>query len=375
MNVLILTPDRVGSTLLQRLITIYMAGHQYDRPVINLHELTNGINLYYNTTYNREILGKPPGNDWSYYQSLEEIVNLLDKADHYKTARLAHYHINKRKDSLADQFRFYEYLNKNFFIISCRRENLFEHALSWSIVAHSKQLNVFSHYEKFNTYYEIYKNGITIDQTNLTNNLNRYKIYLDWVETYFEVNSYFNYEQDLKNIENYILNLDIFPNQEKRTWNDIFSIEWNDWNKCHKLISDLGSVEDIKMLEYDQTKSTAHAVAKLETQLTLADQKYLLEHGKKYKNASDAIRQLVDNGTLVLGVPIKLQTLAEKRKIIKNFDMCLYTYHKWVDTNKLGTKYTNEKLKLIGDQEVKEWYQDVHKTLQLEAYVDNKWFS
>lgn len=366
MNVLILTPDRVGSTLLQRLITIYMAGHQYDRPVINLHELTNGINLYYNTTYNREILGKPPGKDWAYYQSLEEIVNLLDKVDHYKTARLAQYHIKKREDSLADQIRFYEYLNKNFFIISCRRENLFEHALSWAIVGHSKELNVFSHYDKFNKYYDIYKNGITIDQTNLTNHLYRYKTYLNWVETHFEVNSYFNYEQDLKNIENYILNLDIFPNQERRTWNDIFSIEWNDWNKCHKLISDLGSVEDTKMLEYEQTKSAVHAVAKLETQLTLADQKYLLDNSEKYNKAYEGISELVTNGTLVSGVPIKLQTLAEKRKIIKNFDECIKTYNKWVNNNNLGTKYTSEELKLIGNQEVKEWYQDVPKTLLLE---------
>ena len=43
MNVLILTPDAVGSTLLQRTITIYMQFHEFDRPTINLHELTNGL--------------------------------------------------------------------------------------------------------------------------------------------------------------------------------------------------------------------------------------------------------------------------------------------------------------------------------------------
>lgn len=62
MNVLILTPDRVGSTLLQRLITVYMNFHEFDRPVINLHELSNGLVKYYNPAYQREVLGKPNGS-------------------------------------------------------------------------------------------------------------------------------------------------------------------------------------------------------------------------------------------------------------------------------------------------------------------------
>ena len=56
MNVLILTPDAVGSTLLQRLITIYMQFHPYDKPVINLHELTNGLVKYYNSNFQQELI-------------------------------------------------------------------------------------------------------------------------------------------------------------------------------------------------------------------------------------------------------------------------------------------------------------------------------
>jgi len=366
MNVLILTPDRVGSTLLQRLITIYMAGHQYDKPVINLHELTNGLQYSYNTTYNRELLGKP-FNNWGYYQSLDEIINLLEKADHYKTARLAQYHIIQREDSLPNQIKFYNYLNENFFIISARRENLFEHGISWSISNHSKKLNVFSHEEKINVFYDIYKNGITVDQTVLINHLNRYKNYLKWVDNHFQVNSYFNYEKDLPNIEDYILNLDIFPNREKKTWNDIFSIEWNDWNKCHKLISDLGSMENVNLLEYDKSISKELVVLdKLKSNLSILDQQYLVDNGKKYIDAYNGIQDLVKNGTLVTSVPIKLQTLAEKRKIIKNFDQCVETYNIWVEENNLGQKYTDSELKLISNQEVNNWYKDVPKTLLLE---------
>ena len=367
MNVIILTPDRVVSTLLQRLITIYMAGHTYDKPVINLHELTNGLQKYYSPTYNREILGKPQLDKWGYYQSLEEIVNLLDGADHYKTARLAQYHLITREDSLPDQVRFYNYINENFFVISGRRENLFEHGISWCIAAKSKKLNVYTHAEKIDSFYDMYKNGITVDPHALTYHLNRYKNYLKWVDDHFNVSSYFNYETDLKNIENYILNLDIFPNQEKKSWNDIFSIEWSDWNKCHKLISDIGSVEDVKLLGYEANSSKELMVLdKLKTSLSLVDQNFLIAHGEKYVNAYQGINQLVDNGTLVTGVPIKLQTLAEKRKIIKNFDQCVETYNKWVDENNLGNKYTDDELKLISNNEVKNWYQDVPKSLLLE---------
>ena len=43
MNFLILTPDGVGSTYLQRALTIYLntSGHEY----FNTHELLNGVEL------------------------------------------------------------------------------------------------------------------------------------------------------------------------------------------------------------------------------------------------------------------------------------------------------------------------------------------
>jgi hypothetical protein len=175
----------------------------------------------------------------------------------------------------------------------------------------------------------------------------------------------------LKDIESYILNLDIFPNKEKKSWNDIFSIEWNDWNKCHKLISDLGSVEDIASLGYDgneknTTEKKLIVIDKLSNNLSLTDQNYLKQHSEKYTNTFKGIQELVQTGTLPTGVPIKLQTLAEKRKIIKNFDQCVETYNIWVEENNLGQKYTDSELKLISNNEVKEWYNDVPKNLLLE---------
>ena len=161
MNVLILTPDAVGSTLLQRLITIYMQFHQFDRPVINLHELTNGLARYHNTQFGQDMLGKREGA-WGYHQSLEEIVSLLSSVDHYKTSRLAHYHILNRQDLIEQQVPFYQYLNDNFYIISCRRHNVFEHALSWGLNKITKKLNVYSGDEKIDTFFDLYHSGYII---------------------------------------------------------------------------------------------------------------------------------------------------------------------------------------------------------------------
>lgn len=364
MNVLVLTPDRVGSTLLQRLITVYMNAHEYDKPVINIHELTNGIEPYYSPTYNKEVLGKPK-KQWGYYQTLEEVVDLLAKADHYKIARVALNHLQSRKDKIEDKLQFYNYLNDNFYIISARRQNLFEHAISWCIFTVSKRLNVYTHDEKVDTFYNIYKHGISIAKNTLNNYLYQYKEYLDWCN-HFQIASYFEYERDLPNIEKFVLDLDIWPTSQKKTWNDIFGIEWGDWNKCHKLISDLGSAEDVKLLEHTPETSTALTVQKLQNNLSLIDQNYLAQNSEKYKTAYYGIQELVKSGALVSGVPIKLQTMAEKRKIIKNFDECIEWYNDWVDLNGLGEKYTDTDLKLIANNEVKQWYFDAPKHLLLE---------
>lgn len=87
MNVLILTPDRVGSTLLQRLVSVY--AHTNDL-TINLHELTNGLVNYHNDTYNRSVLGKKR-KQLGYHQSLETVTGLLKDCNYRVVSRLAHF--------------------------------------------------------------------------------------------------------------------------------------------------------------------------------------------------------------------------------------------------------------------------------------------
>lgn len=418
MNVLILTPDAVGSTLLQRLITIYMQFHHYDRPVINLHELTNGIVKYHNPVLNQEVLGKKDGA-WGYYQTLQQVVELLSSVDHYKTSRLAHYHIKNRQDSMADQVPFYQYLNDNFYIISCRRHNLFEHALSWSLSKVTKKLNVYNDDEKISSFFEYYKQGIDLDPNSLINTLNAYRDYTDWCNNHFNVASYFYYEEHLPRIEQYILNLPIFAQQtQKLTWKDNFNIDFDQWNLGRYLSSDLGtlaleapqkfaqlsnnasvtkidkgvthflqmyeqvadpswpkisSLEDYKNLpekirqEVEQERKVQVPMASDVTyQVTLSQpltellpeqhQTFLNQHKDPLDRSLRQLKAMVKTGVLVSVPPIKKQTLAEKKHIVKNYQHLLDVYNQWIEQNPgMGRPLENSTLDQFAELERARW--------------------
>jgi len=399
MNVLILTPDAVGSTLLQRLITIYMNFHQYDRPVINLHELTNGLTKYHNAAFDQEVLGKKEGS-WGYHQSLKQIVELLNGTDHYKTSRLAHYHIRNRQDPLEQQIPFYQYLNENFYVISCRRHNVFEHALSWCLSKITKKLNVYSGDEKIDTFFDLYKTGIDIDPNSLIQTLNAYRDYVKWCNDHFNVANYFYYDEHLPHIEKYILSLPIFSQQTKLlSWQDNFDMDFNTWNRCRYIESDLGTlaldhpekfaqltdhtktiktstelrlffagyhkvsdsswpaistVEEYKNLpeqirneveekhgltlpvDPDQSTHLVNytALSQPLTELLPADRLDFLNHCQpKYQTSLETISNMVATGIIINPPPVKKQTLAEKKHIIKNYNHLLEVYNQWIVLN------------------------------------------
>jgi hypothetical protein len=375
MNVLILTPDRVGSTLLQRVLTVYMLRKGFDKPVINLHELTNGLEKYYNEILSQEVLGKPKGTQWGYYQTLLEIETLLKSIDHYKTTRLAHYHIVNRQDSMVDQLKFYEYLNDNFFIIGCRRENLFEHALSWGIQGHSKKLNVYNAEEKINSFYNIYKNKITIPEQTITNYLNKYKEYINWSDSYFNVQSYWNYDTDIKDIEKYVLNLDFMHGSESNSWYDMFGQDFDTWNTCHRMLPNLllnranatqiefsnskeqhnsplwlqhltEFVKNQTLIPTGMSNQVEHAIS-----ITNEEFKFLDKNIQIYQDINSKMVQLVKDGFLVTGIPLKLQSLKEKKFVINNFDQCIQWYNNWVEKNNFGKLYSDSDLDSLMIQE------------------------
>jgi hypothetical protein len=373
MNVLILTPDAVGSTLLQRMLTIYMQFHDFGRPVINMHELTNGLAKYYSPEFGRKIVSKKTVQNWGYHQSLQQVAELLDSVDHYKTSRLAHYHIRRRGDTMEQQAPFYRYLNENFYVIACRRANVFEHALSMTLNTITKKLNVYNAYEKIDTFYEIYKSGVTLDPVVFERQLDAYKLYIDWSEQHFDIASYFNYEQDIPRLEQYILDLPVFSAQDNRvTWNQNFGISFNDWNKMHYARSDLNylpldkpsdltkaileqantvkhyqqhapehwpavqSLDDVANLPLDLQQQWAQEVIYKEGMVPFRSHSHqqalsLFNHG--YIQAQQTINQMVDLGIILNGPPIKKQTLSDKQKTIRNFNQLIEIYNNWALTH------------------------------------------
>lgn len=337
MNVLILTPDAVGSTLLQRLLTIYMQLHDFDRPIINLHELTNGLEKYYSPEFNQEVVSKRRVTNWGYYQSLETIVQMLDSVSHYKTSRLAQYHIRNRQDSIECQIPFYQYLDNNFFIIACRRHNIFEHALSMSLNAITKKLNVYNHQEKVDTFVDIYVNKVTIDPKVFEWQLNAYRDYVSWSTNHFNIGSFFYYDQHLENIEQYILNLPIFGGQShKITWQDRFGIDFYNWNRMHHIPSNIGALlsapDSIKKLGWNKADSFNYSLSTdIIKTLNVDAENFITKHQQGFDKVNDAIQRMQDLDILVSPPPIKKQTLAEKMHMIKNFKQCLDLYNTWIE--------------------------------------------
>jgi hypothetical protein len=346
MNVLILTPDAVGSTLLQRLLTIYMQFHEFDRPVINIHELTNGIIQYHSPEFNRTILGEHSDYWREYYQTLEQIVTLLQDVDHYTVARLAQYHIRRREDTIEDQLPFYQYLNDNFFIISCRRQNVFEHAISQTINKITKKLNVYSLSEKIDAFFDIYQEKINLDPISFIHSLDRYKRYINWCDDHFTVSSYFDYDTHLSEIENYILNLPIFSGQQKKiSWQDVYGVNFNDWNRCHKYLHNVQGVvsnQDSKLLGFQSSEKNVLSKSEITTgaiidNCTEEEQILVKANFNQYLAAKKSIEQMGSLGIIPggkgIGIPIKKQTFNEKIQIIKNLDQILEVYHQWIANN------------------------------------------
>jgi hypothetical protein len=314
-----------------------MQFHRFDQPVINLHELTNGLWKFYSPDFNREMLSHR--GKYGYHQTLPDVIELLDSVDHYKTARLAQYHIVQRQDSLADQLPFYQYLNENFYVIACRRENLFEHALSHAFNSVTKRLNVYHAMEKIESFYRLYRSGIEVQDEHMFLALDRYKDYLTWADRYFSVGSYFVYEKHLPIMEKYILGLPVFGEQPQLiSWQQNFHIDFEHWNRCHYYNSDLGALalgNHLPLLENHVTTKLiqSSALAVLKSALPSTHQAFLSQYHDQYAKVQQSINKMQRLGILHTGVPIKKQTLLEKLHMIKNLDQCVQAFNIWVEHN------------------------------------------
>lgn len=252
MNVLLLTPDAVGGTLLERMITISMQLQDIDRPFIDVGHIELGLETYYNESFNQMILRSTNDIEYKQMQSLPEIRDLLSSVDHYSAIKLPFYNMLARGDDKSHQVPFYKYLNDNFFVISCRRQNLFEHALSWAFNKITHQLNVYDPVRKIQTFLPMYRNGIEIDPLVIRHTLNDYKKYIDWCDTHFQIGSFYFYEKHMPQIERYVLSLPIFQRLPKlKQWKEVYGQDFSDWNRCHYFLSDMAPLLENNFTDVD----------------------------------------------------------------------------------------------------------------------------
>ena len=301
MNYLILTPDGVGSTILQRLVTmtLYLEG----QTVTNTHELTNGIGL------KDGIASKTSGRDYS--QTLGEIEKILAGSEANTTliSRLAKYHIDRRKDSKEDCTQFFNFLNNHFDIkIACIRENLFEYAMSWSIRNKSGVLNVYNRQDRMKV-----KKVSEVDEDFFLQKCIEYVNYVEWIEQNFPKVQKVSYEDMVKDSD---------KTMEAITgYKDTFN------KKLGLPLQNLLSREH----EYLQQQDSQFSKDYMRTLI-------------KYKMLCVEMMQK----NIIMNVPLKNTTLTDKKMMIKNFDRCLEKFykfaknHNWIDQSKATYDFWSE---------------------------------
>lgn len=293
-KILILTPDGVGSTLLQRAACAY---GNLKEIWINPHELTNGL------TNKNGWLQK----DWSlsYTQSLNEISNLILHEKNNMIVRLAHYHILKRKDSPIEAHNFYAALNENFEIISCHRRNIIEYAMSWAIRDLKNTLNVYSYDEKKKVHPA--NDSFELNEKFIIKKLNDYLNYERWLFDNFNIKHKFYYENILSIDEFFASNL---FNQGERFENQ-FGI----------------SLKDYCLLS-NKHKDQLNTINKQELKSLI-----------KLKIYFD---KLVHLGYMPNTLPLKMNSFSTKIRKTKNFNSVLQTYNQWTKTTNEHKELTQE---------------------------------
>jgi len=302
MNYLILTPDGVGSTILQRLITMTLYLENYD--VMNTHELTNGLRLENGVAIKDFDLG--------YSQSLTEIANILQDSQTQTSlvSRLAKYHLDARKDPAKDCQDFYKFLNKNFEKkIMCVRENIFEYAMSWSIRDRSGILNVYHKQDR-----EKVSRVEEVDEEYFINRCKKYVEYIQWMEEHF-------------------------PDVEKISYED--TVKKSD-EIMHKITGYLDTFKDKFGKPLSFMLSSEHNFLKRRKEINFS-----IDESKALVKYRITCNEMVDR-KIIMGIPLKNTTLADKKKQIKNFNHCLDKFykfaknHNWIDQSKATYDFWNE---------------------------------
>jgi len=290
-NYLVLTPDGVGSTYLQRALTVYL--HSANMNYWNTHELLNGIGIKDGNLY-KEVQATP------YAQSLENICKLLSTTNNFLVSRIAKYHIDARLNERYEDYNlFYELCEKKFDIIVFCQRDPFEYALSWGIRRSAKKRNVYSINERIEAHGVHVKEPIDLDF--FQRKLNQYTDYEYWAYDNFYITNKIDYNNINYNIDSVVKEITGLTHSVK----DRFGISLQDYSRYRYLIS-----------MYKQTKDKEYFFNGIEVLDEMC-------------NLHSMIEKLFYIHKLPTTIPIKMNTLSDKRSRITNFDQAVEIYNNW----------------------------------------------
>lgn len=292
-NYLILTPDGVGSTYLQRALTVYLnsAGLDY----CNTHELLYGLEILDGNLYNKNGIG--------YSQTIPEICRLLESASNNLVSRIAQYHITSRlKKNKEDYQQLYDVCNKKFNTIFYCTRDPFEYALSWSIRRNTDVLNVYSVKQRINVHSEDEQQ--TLDLEFFNRKLEQYSAYEYWAEDNFNTTRAVNYDDNHRDVDSMMKELTGIDHNVS----DRFGISLQDYSSTRYMVS-----------KYVQTKNELWMPKKNIFYAALELDKF--------------IRKITyDNQKMPTVIPIKMNTMQDKQKRVTNFNDAVEVYNKWTTT-------------------------------------------
>ena len=291
-NYLILTPDGVGSTYLQRALTVYL--HSANLDYWNTHELLNGLAQYNGNLYKNFDLG--------YTQSVSKICELLQSTSNSLVSRIAQYHVINRSDEKGKENyqQFYDACNKKFDkIFYCTRDP-FEYALSWSIRNNTKTLNVYSIKERISVHGEDVKQILDLEYFN--QKLEQYSAYEYWAEDNFNITRAVDYNDNHRDVDSMMKELTGLDHDVE----DRFGVSLQDYSTVRYMTSMYMQTKDKQYL-FNKNKTTG--VMKL----------------KRF------IQRLVPD-KLLSEIPVKMNTMQDKQKRVLNFNDAVEVYNKWTTT-------------------------------------------
>jgi len=309
-NYLVLTPDGVGSTYLQRSLTVYLnlAGLDYT----NTHELLNGLDLVNG--------GLRKNLEYGYSQTMGNIVGLLNENQANLVSRIAQYHIVRRKDSTKECDKFYKTCNTVFdTIIMCERDP-FEYALSWGIRNITKKLNTYSIDEQIETHHtgKMY----TVDIDFFKRKLQQYGDYTYWAKDNFNINKVVAYNNLI-----------------------------NDHTNTLKYITDMSyDIAEDYNINFTEYSNVLYNTAKFKS---TRDERFLPESQKGLNTVKlyIAIKKLVDEQKIISTIPLKMNTLSDKKSKTSNFTEVLNTYNDWASNNNQFLPLTDEQIEQCVEKE------------------------